>query len=469
MNPSSRPRPPSRAATAPTTNQGPSLSAQLLAVARALQDVRQGQSARAVLGGVDPALRAGVQALLMDVLRVLGTAEALRAELAPRKPASAVDALLCTALALLLPEVPRYDAFTVVNQAVDAAKKRSATKSQSAFINGCLRSFLRERDDLLRTVAQEPVAQYNHPQWWLGRLQKDYPQDWQAIVAANNTQAPMALRVNLQRCSRADYQALLDEAGIEAVVGVGQAGLVLTRGVPVDQLPQFAQGWVSVQDSAAQMAAPLLLDALLPHDGRSLHVLDACAAPGGKTAHLLEYASESRPIDMVALEIDAQRAERIGDTLARLALQADVVVASGSEVASWLPAVQARHGMQQFDAILLDAPCSASGIVRRQPDVRWLRRATDIAQLAAIQRELLEALWPLVVPGGRLLYCTCSVFHEEGEGQVAQFLGRHPDAQRLPAPGHLLPQLREAGHNSLGSLAQDHDGFYYALLHKPHC
>ncbi len=467
MNLPSRPRQPSRAATAASNNTGPSLSTQLVAVARALQEVRQGQSARAVLGGVEPALRAGVQALLMDVLRVLGTAEAVRAELAPRKPASAVDALLCTSLALLLPEVPRYDAFTVVNQAVDAAKKRSATKSQSAFINGCLRSFLRERDDLLRAVAQEPVAQYNHPQWWLKRLQQDYPQDWQAIVAANNAQAPMALRVNLQRCSRADYLALLDEAGIEAVVGVGEAGLVLTRGVPVDQLPQFAQGWVSVQDSAAQMAAPLLLDGLQPHDGRALHVLDACAAPGGKTAHLLEAATAQRPIDMVALEIDAKRAERIGDTLARLSLQADVVVASGSEVASWLPAVQARHGVQQFDAILLDAPCSASGIVRRQPDVRWLRRATDIGQLAAIQRQLLEALWPLVVPGGRLLYCTCSVFHEEGEGQVTQFLGRHPDAQRLPAPGHLLPQLREAGHNSLGSLARDHDGFYYALLHKP--
>lgn len=467
MNPSSRPRQPSRAATAATPNPGPSLSAQLVAVARALQEVRQGQSARAVLGGVEPALRAGVQALLMDVLRVLGTAEAVRAELAPRKPASAVDALLCTALALLLPDVPRYDAFTVVNQAVDAAKKRSATKSQSAFINGCLRSFLRERDDLLHAVAQEPVAQFNHPQWWLKRLQQDYPQDWQAIVAANNAQAPMALRVNLQRCSRAGYLALLDDAGIEAVVGVGEAGLVLARGVPVDQLPQFAQGWVSVQDSAAQMAAPLLLEGLQPHDGRALHVLDACAAPGGKTAHLLECATAQRPIDMVALEIDAKRAERIGDTLARLALQADVVVASGSDVPSWLPAVQARHGMQQFDAILLDAPCSASGIVRRQPDVRWLRRSTDIAQLAEIQRALLEALWPLVAPGGRLLYCTCSVFHEEGEDQVAQFLGRHADAQRLPAPGHLLPQLREPGHNSLGSLARDHDGFYYALLHKP--
>ena len=471
MNQAPRKRQPHRsaapAASAHNAGNGPSLSEQLVAVARALQEVRQGQSARAVLGGVDASLRAGVQALLMDVLRVLGTAEAARAQLAPRKPAGAVDALLCTALALLLPATPRYDAFTLVNQAVDAAKKRSATKSQSAFINGCLRSFLREKEEILRTLAGDPVAQYNHPQWWLERLRKDYPQDWQAIIAANNAQAPMALRVNLQRCTRADYLALLEQAGIDAVAGIGTAGIVLVKAVPVEQLPHFADGWVSVQDSAAQAAAPLLLDGLQPRDGKTLHVLDACAAPGGKTAHVLESAAQPGAIDMVALEIDAKRAERIGGTLQRLGLAADVVVASASEVTSWLPAVQARHGVQQFDVILLDAPCSASGIVRRQPDVRWLRRSSDIAQLAEIQRQLLQALWPLVAPGGRLLYCTCSVFREEGEAQILQFLHHHPEAQRLPAPGHWLPQLQQAGDNSLSQLAQDHDGFYYALLHKP--
>lgn len=439
-----------------------------MAVARALQDVRQGQSARAVLGEVDAPLRAGVQALLMDVLRVLGTAEAVRTELAARKPAAAADALLCTALALLLPDTPRYDGFTLVNQAVEAAKKRSATRAQSNFINGCLRTFLRERDDLLLAVAADPVAKYNHPQWWLARLKKDYPKDWQAIIDANNAQAPMALRVNLQRCSRPDYLALLEQAGIDAVAGVGDAGIVLVKAVPVEQLPRFADGWVSVQDSAAQMAAPLLLKGLQPHDGATLHVLDACAAPGGKTAHLLESdPAAPTAMDVVALEIDAKRAERIGSTLQRLGLKADVVVASASDVASWLPMVQARHRMQQFDAILLDAPCSASGIVRRQPDVRWLRRSSDIAQLAAIQRQLLEALWPLVAPGGRLLYCTCSVFHEEGEEQIARFLQAWPEAKRLAAPGHLLPQHRDAVDNSPGTLAQDHDGFYYALLQKP--
>ncbi len=462
-------RHPSPSRNADTAPHGPSLAQQLVAVARALQDVRQGQSARAVLAGVDAPLRAGVQALLMDVLRVLGTAEAVRDQLAPRKPAAAVDALLCTALALMLPDAPRYDAFTLVNQAVEAAKKRSATKAQAAFINGCLRRFLREKAELLQRALQGPVAQYNHPQWWLARLRRDYPQDWQAIIAANNAQAPMALRINRLRTDRAAYLQQLSDAGIEAVAGLGDAGIVLAKAVPVDRLPGFADGWVSVQDSAAQMAAPLLLEGLVPHDGTTLRVLDACAAPGGKTAHLLERAVAPNAMDVVALEIDAKRAERITDTLQRLQLQADVVVASASDVQAWWPAVQARHGVQHFDAVLLDAPCSASGIVRRQPDVRWLRRSSDIAQLAEIQRQLLAALWPLVAPGGRLLYCTCSVFREEGEAQILQFLQHHADAERLAAPGHWLPQGGDAGDNGRADLARDHDGFYYALLRKrPH-
>ena len=458
-------RKPGNQRSAQHQGDAPSLAQQLVAVARALSDVRQGgQSARAVLAGVEAPLRAGVQALLMDVLRVLGTTEVVRAQLAPRKPSAAVDALLCTSLALLLPETPRYDGFTVVNQAVEAAKKRSATKAQAAFINGCLRRFLREKTELLAVAQADPVARWNHPQWWLAMLQKDYPDDWQTIVQANNAQAPMALRVNRHKVDRTAYLAQLADVGIQAVAGVGDAGIVLAKAVPVEQLPGFWQGAVSVQDSAAQMAAPLLLDGLSARAGQSLRVLDACAAPGGKTAHLLEMAPPG-DMQVVALEIDAKRAQRIGETLERLGLAADIVVASATDVAAWLP--QVPHGVRHFDAVLLDAPCSASGIVRRQPDVRWLRRATDIAQLAAIQKQLLEALWPLVAPGGRLLYCTCSVFYDEGEGQIVQFLRNHADAQRLPAPGHLLPQQPQVGDNSAGSLGQDHDGFYYALLQKP--
>lgn len=440
----------------------PTLASQLLPVADALSAVRQGQSARNVLPRVDAAQRPGVQALLFVVLRHLGAAEALRGQLAVRKPAAPVDALLCSALALLLPQPPRYDAFTLVNQTVEAAKRRPATRAQSAFINGCLRRFLRERDELLAAVQTNPVARWNHPSWWLQRLQRDYPDQWQEILDANNTQAPLALRVNVLKTSRDAYLAKLAEAGVDAVAGEATSSILLRQALPVDQLPGFGEGWVSVQDCAAQMAAPLLLNGLERPAGRPLALLDACAAPGGKTAHLLEQAGGSDAAHVVAIEVDAKRAERMHGTLSRVGVRAELLVADAADVPAWWPALQARRGIAGFDAVLLDAPCSASGIVRRQPDVRWLRRASDIDQLAAIQQRLLEQLWPLVLPGGRLLYCTCSVFRQEGEEQITRFIAAHADVRRLPAPGHLLPQrLRD-----VGDLARDHDGFYYALLER---
>lgn len=443
----------------------PTLASQLLPVADALIAVRQGQSVRTALARVDAAQRPGVQALLFEVLRQLGTAEALRLRLAARKPAAPADALLCSALALLLPEPPRYDAFTLVNQAVEAAKRRPATRALAAFINGCLRRFLRERAELLAAVQADPVARWNHPLWWLQRLQQDYPAQWQEILLANNAQAPLALRVNRLKTSRDAYLAQLAGAGLDAVAGEGASSIVLRQAVPVDQLPGFGDGWVSVQDSAAQMAAPLLLDGLPRPAGRRWRLLDACAAPGGKTAHLLEHAGGSEAAQVVAIEVDARRAERMRDTLSRVGVQAEMLVADAADVPAWWPALQARQGIDGFDAVLLDAPCSASGIVRRQPDVRWLRRASDIDQLAGIQQRLLERLWPLVLPGGRLLYCTCSVFRQEGEEQIARFMAAHADARRLPAPGHLLAQrLGAGGHAS--DLAHDHDGFYYALLER---
>ncbi|GAB2477742.1 16S rRNA (cytosine(967)-C(5))-methyltransferase RsmB [Comamonas humi] len=451
--------------TAMPTGAAPALASQLLPVADALAAVRQGQSVRTVLARVDAAQRPGVQALLFEVLRHLGTAEALRGRLAARKPAAPADALLCSALAVLLPEPPRYDAFTLVNQTVEAAKRRPATRAQAAFINGCLRRFLRERDALMAAVEDDPVARWNHPRWWLQRLQRDYPDRWQDILQANNAQAPLALRVNGLQVSRDAYLAQLAEAGLDAVAGIGPASILLRQAVPVDQLPGFGEGRVSVQDCAAQMAAPLLLDGLAKPAGRPWHVLDACAAPGGKTAHLLEHAGGSEAAQVVAIEVDARRAERMQDTLSRVGVQAEMLVADASDVPAWWPALQARQGIAGFDAVLLDAPCSASGIVRRQPDVRWLRRATDIDQLATIQQRLLQQLWPLVLPGGRLLYCTCSVFRQEGEDQIERFLAAHADARRLPAPGHLLPQrLLDGG--EAADLARDHDGFYYALLER---
>jgi 16S rRNA (cytosine967-C5)-methyltransferase len=221
----------------------------------------------------------------------------------------------------------------------------------------------------------------------------------------------------------------------------------------VQQIPGFSQGLVSVQDAAAQLAAPLLLHGLPPRAG--LRLLDACAAPGGKTAHLLELADA----DVTALDIDPLRCRRIEDNLQRLGLQARVLAADAGQPQSWWDG-------QAFDAILLDAPCTASGIVRRHPDVRWLRRESDVSQLAAQQARLLQTLWPLLKPGGRLLYCTCSVFRAEGEAQVQAFLAHNTGARLLPSPGHLWPTLARKSDAVTDNQLSDHDGFYYALLEK---
>jgi 16S rRNA (cytosine967-C5)-methyltransferase len=291
---------------------------------------------------------------------------------------------------------------------------------------------------------------WSHPAWWIKRLQKDYPDRWQAVLQANNRQAPMTLRVNLRKTDRNAYLATLQQAGIEARPA-GPHGVTLAKPLPVHEIPGFEQGWVSVQDAAAQMAAPLLLQGL----GSGLRVLDACAAPGGKTAHLLEIAD----CQVTALDIDPVRCARIGQTLQRLGLQARILAADAGQPAQWWDG-------EPFDAILLDAPCTASGIVRRHPDVRWLRRESDVAQLAAIQARLLKTLWPLLKPGGRLLYCTCSVFKAEGEAQIQTFLAHNTQARLLPSPGHLLPYFPAEGDAVTDNQDSDHDGFYYALLEK---
>ena len=425
---------------------------QLQATAGVLAAVRRGVSGTAALEDVPPVLRPGVQALSYQVLRALGRAEALRRLLAPRKPSAAIDALLCSALALAWDEGQApYESHTLVNQAVEAAKRSPELRGQAGFVNGCLRRFLREREALLARTATDPVASWNHPVWWIERLQHDYPQNWQAILAANNQQAPMTLRVNRRRSSVEAYLQCLRGAGLDAWRN-GAHGVTLTRPLPVQAIPGFADGVVSVQDAAAQLAAPLLLG---PEASPGLRVLDACAAPGGKTAHLLELADG----DVTALEIDPLRAERIGQTLARLGLRARVQVADAGQPVAWWDG-------RPFDVILLDAPCSASGIVRRHPDVRWLRRETDIAQLAAIQARLLSTLWPLLKAGGRLLYCTCSVFKAEGEQQIQTFLAHNTQARLLPSPGHLLPNFTLGNGDVPDNQNRDHDGFYYALLEK---
>ena len=433
---------------------------QLQAVAAVLLAVRSGTSTASALDRIDPAMKPGVQALAFHVLRSLGRAQALRKLLAGRVPPAAADALLCTALALAWrDEDAPYEVFTLVNQAVEAAKRSPAIKAQASFINACLRRFLRERGALVAATDHDPVARWNHPAWWIARMKADYPADWQEILEANNGQAPMTLRVNIKKSTRIQYLADLRVVGIGAHLAdisgcpVGNSTIVLDAARPVHDLPGFADGAVSVQDAAAQLAAPLLLRGM--DASRTINVLDACAAPGGKTAHLLELAD----CQVTALDIDAPRCGRIHQTLQRLGLTARVTVGDASQPTAWWDGTL-------YDAVLLDAPCTASGIVRRHPDVRWLRRESDIGLLAAIQANLLNTLWALVKPGGRLLFCTCSVFRAEGADQMQTFLARHTDAALIASPGHLKPHFGANGNPVPDNPSGDHDGFFLALLEK---
>lgn len=426
----------------------------LQATASVVQAVRAGRSLTAEIEAVGGHLRPGVQSLAFQVMRQLGRAMALREQLASKAPPAAADAMLCTALALSWQDVSApYPAHTLVNQAVEAARRQRSTQGQSGFINACLRRFMRERETLVAITDADPQAFWNHPRWWVERLQTEYPAQWQTLLQMAQQAAPMTLRVEARHHSVADYQARLQAMGLPAKA-VGASGLQLVKAVPVQALPGFAEGHVSVQDAAAQVAAPLLLQGR--EADKPWRILDACAAPGGKTGHLLACYPQAK---VLALDVDASRCQRIEQNLQRLGLQAEVRAADASQPERWWDG-------QAFDAILLDAPCTASGIVRRHPDVRWLRRPTDSAQLARTQAQLLQALWPLLAPGGRMLYCTCSVFRSEGDETVQAFLQRNTNARLLPSPGHLIPGQTPTGLPVVDNALGEHDGFYYALLEK---
>ncbi len=435
-------------------HHAPPLWQLLQACAQAVQSVRAGRSLTAQLEAVPAALRPGTQALSFQALRQLGRATALRAQLAKKPPPAAADALLCTVLALAWDEASApYPVHTLVNQAVEAARRQRQTQGQAPFINACLRRFLREQEALVALTQEQVTARWNHPAWWVERLQADHPDHWMDLLTQAQTPAPMILRVNRRITSVAEVQAELAVLGVSSTP-VGASGLQLHKALPVQQLPGFMQGHVSVQDAAAQVAAPLLMQGLDPL--QPWRVLDACAAPGGKTGHLLEMSPNAQ---VLALDVDAHRCQRIHQNLERLKVSAQVRAADAAQPALWWDG-------QLFDAILLDAPCTASGIVRRHPDVRWLRRPEDSAQLAKTQSQLLKVLWPLLKPGGRLLYCTCSLFKAEGDAVVDSFLQRNTDALICPSPRHLVPGVTPVGlpvgDNALG----EHDGFYYALLEK---
>jgi 16S rRNA (cytosine967-C5)-methyltransferase len=438
---------------------------QLQSTANVLLAVRSGESGTSALKQVEVSLRPGVQALSFHVWRWLGTAEIIKSYLAKRAPPPQADALLCVALAILCGESAglHYEAFTLVDQAVEAAKRHPNTNASSSFINACLRRFLREKEALTQKALTHPVGQWNHPQWWIKRLKIDHPNAWQAILQSNNTHAPLSLRVNTKKSSVAGYLIAYDainSAANTVVKQVGEFGVSFSKAIPVHEILGFDDGMVSVQDAAAQLAAPLLLNGM--NLNSKSRILDACAAPGGKTAHLLEIVD----CEVVALDIDVVRCDLIHQNLNRVGLSAQVMVADAAKPDTWFdPKKDAL-----FDAILLDAPCTASGIVRRHPDIRWLRRETDIAQLAEIQRRLLDTLWKLVKPGGRLLYCTCSVFKAEGHYQVALFTSNNGNAKLLSSPGHLIPKNSAkngiVADNERSNELTNHDGFFYALFEK---
>ncbi|WP_286164305.1 16S rRNA (cytosine(967)-C(5))-methyltransferase RsmB [Azoarcus sp. DN11] len=385
--------------------------------------------------GWSDATRGAVRDLAWGSLRDYGRGDAVLRQLLHKPLPEAIHALLLVALHRL--ESRPEQAHTVVNQAVDAAE--ALLPPLKGVVNGVLRNRLRNQSVLDAELRADQAAYYRHPAWWVERLRASYPAAWEAALAAGNERPPMALRVNRLRGSVDAYAAELAAAG-HAFRRLANDALVLEKPLAMAALPGFAEGRVSVQDAGAQWAARWL--DLAPGQ----RVLDACAAPGGKSAHILETA----PVALWSLELDAVRSRRIMDNFARLGLAAEVRTVDCRHVARWWDG-------RPFERILADVPCSASGVARRHPDIKWLRRADDIARFAAQQAEILDALWPTLAPGGKLLYVTCSVFDEENTQQIERFCARHADAQRLPLDGMPARQLLPA---------TDHDGFYYALLAK---
>ncbi len=424
------------------------LSEAITIAAQAISEVMSGRSLTEVLDQLDAHERPIVQSLSFDALRKWVRSHELIKQFIPKTPPPEVDHLLSVSIALFLQDTAEskgYPAHTIVDQAVKACGEYGQTTYAKGLVNAVLRkvSLLLQPPEGENRFPPDPIPMYV-PAWWRANLKRNYSKVWQSILFQQAKRAPLILRVNQKQYTREQYQSLLSDAGISSkpiheLAGIQlPSALLLPEAVPVSDLPGFYSGAVSVQDAGAQLAAVLLN----PQEGEL--VLDACAAPGGKTAHLLELADCS----MRALELDGERIGKIGGNLDRLRLHSDkvkVLRGDASKAAWWDGAL--------FDKILLDAPCSASGIVSRHPDIPFLRREADIKALQERQRAILNQAWKMLKSGGTLLYVTCSIFPEEGEAQAAWFAEQHADAVRLSALGQILP-------------GEFNDGFYYALFKK---
>ena len=425
--------------------------------ALAVHRVMQGSALPAALAALAPAgddaggrRHALVQELAYGTLRHWGVLDALVRRLASKPFA---DPLLAPLLAVALYQLDhtRAPAFAIVDRAV-AAAALIARPAAKGVVNAILRRYLREREALQADVRTDPVARYSYPAWWIARVWAEYPDDGAAVLDAGNERPPLSLRVN-RRVGTREALLLRFAAADIAATAAGAIGIVVDPPRPVPALPGYDEGAFSVQDLGAQLAAPLLQVAA------GQRVLDACAAPGGKTTHLLEIAE----VELLALDSDESRLPRLRSNLQRLRLAGDRVTVKAGDATrpdDWWDG-------RPFDRIIADVPCTASGVVRRHPDGKWLRREDDLRNFARQQRRIVDALWPLLAPGGRMLYATCSLFAEENEAQADALAVRWPDALRETitfAPevaargGQLLPSSPGAGHNQ--------DGFFYALFRK---
>ena len=451
--------PQATSATPPAPRLSGNLAQALGAAGAALARVAGGsaldRALDATAGALNPAERAAAQDIAYSACRRLNLLDAIAARLMS-KANGEVGYLIRAALSELIDHGDAR-AHTITDQAVVCAEG-IAQGAFKGLVNGVLRRFLRERDALLSALLADEALRLAYPRWWIDRVREAWPAHWQPVLDAGNHPPVMTLRVNLRRSSFAAYAATLDAARIAAQRS-GPAALTLERAVPVARLPGFAEGLVSVQDLGAQWAGHLaaaVMPVPVPHAAPP-RILDACAAPGGKSAHLLELFDCA----LTALDSDAQRLEAVKRNLSRLGLEADCRAADAARLDAWWDGVP-------FDFVLLDTPCTASGVVSRHPDSKWLKRSSDMSQLARNQRRLLNALWRTVRPGGTLLYATCSLFPAENTRQFEAWLGTHADARQRPLPVE-HPSLAQYGlqwHDGQILPGVGHGGFFYALAQK---